>query len=401
MRENPDIADRIESGSLSSEQADVLASASDRTDGAAANDGELIDKLSGATPEQGRKIADDYVRDHTDPNDVQSAHDKARRIRNVRRYHTRTGTHRLILEGDRTSIDDIEGHINELSNILYQRDGGRDLPASKHRRTRDQRNFDAAHQLLTHTHNNTGPGAGNGSPVVDHDGDRGGAPGVKDRPRSAATIFVSLTVDQATGDSIAPVSRIGGGLLPPLVLDRLKCDSTWIGEIFSQNGDILWQGRGLRAATNAQWLALVARDQGCGQCGAHWSTCHAHHILPYEAPAQGDTDIDNLVLLCPSCHTSVHELEQTLYRNTAGQWVTRPAAPDEIAPRKPARPAKPKPTSGSGQRQPSKRKQSQRRSGKAPPDKPPGGDPPRSATTQQAKHTKRTKPTLTEQRRLC
>ena len=43
------------------EQADVIAAAADQTDGAAACDTDLIDRIAGTTPEQGKKKATKFV----------------------------------------------------------------------------------------------------------------------------------------------------------------------------------------------------------------------------------------------------------------------------------------------------------------------------------------------------
>ena len=46
-------------------------------------------------------------------------------------------------------------------------------------------------------------------------------------------------------------------------------------------------------------------------------------------------DIQNLALLCSSCHHDIHAAQQTIVRGSDGTWTTRPATPDEIAPKRP------------------------------------------------------------------
>ena len=101
-----------------------------------------------------------------------------------------------------------------------------------------------------------------------------------------------------------------------------------------------------RFATPTQFAALVARDNGCVLCGADPSRCQAHHLKPFEAEVKGKTNIDELALLCTSCHTWVHDAKQTLYYLVHEQigddpargspptlvWRTRPATPKETAP---------------------------------------------------------------------
>ncbi|NNK92212.1 MAG: HNH endonuclease [Acidimicrobiia bacterium] len=85
---------------------------------------------------------------------------------------------------------------------------------------------------------------------------------------------------------------------------------------------------------------MIARDQGCALCRAHYSLCEAHHIIPWESPARGPTDIDNGALVCTDCHHWLHEHDLILVRDpNTGTWTTRPAQPHEIVPkRKPAEP---------------------------------------------------------------
>ncbi|WP_419920091.1 HNH endonuclease signature motif containing protein [Candidatus Poriferisocius sp.] len=60
-----------------------------------------------------------------------------------------------------------------------------------------------------------------------------------------------------------------------------------------------------RSATQKQKLALYARDKHCVNCGLRATACDVHHIKPWEHG--GKTNINNLVLLCPTCHTQTHK----------------------------------------------------------------------------------------------
>ena len=154
-----------------------------------------------------------------------------------------------------------------------------------------------------------------------------------------------MTVEQATGVDPTPIRQVGGGLLAPTLLDELFCGAELVGMVVDSSGQPLWLGRSTRYFSHAQWLALIARDGGCADCGAHYSLCHAHHIIAWEAPARGPTDIDNAVLLCTDCHQRTHEHDRIWERNpTSGTWTTRPAQPHERAPKRgPGRSAEPEP----------------------------------------------------------
>jgi hypothetical protein len=64
-------------------------------------------------------------------------------------------------------------------------------------------------------------------------------------------------------------------------------------------------GRAARLFTPAQRIALAERDGGCACCGLDVPYTQAHHIDWWERDT-GPTDLDNGVLLCPPCHTRVH-----------------------------------------------------------------------------------------------
>ena len=329
VKKNPGIAKRMQSGGLSPDQVDVLAGAADKTDGAAAGDEQLIGELAALPPDQGRKVADDWVRDHTDASTVQDAYDRQRRRRCVRRWTTDRDTHVLALEGDQASSDRAELAIRNRSQDLYRADGGRTLPVGKHPRTRDQRSFDAAIDLLTGSgahHDDTAANSGDGRSASAGSG-----------PRS--TVVVTMTVEQATGVDPTPIRQVGGGLLAPTLLDELFCGADLVGMVVDGSGQPLWLGRSTRFFSHAQWLALIARDGGCADCGVHYSLCHAHHIVAWEAPARGPTDIDNAVLLCTDCHQRTHEHDRIWVRNpTSGSWTNPPPPPPQKAPQHRARP---------------------------------------------------------------
>ncbi|WP_024795553.1 HNH endonuclease signature motif containing protein [Tomitella biformata] len=96
-------------------------------------------------------------------------------------------------------------------------------------------------------------------------------------------------------------------------------------------GPILGYGRRRRMPSQAQLDVLHLRD-GCCQtpgCG-HTRFLHAHHVRFWERG--GRTDMDNLILLCGSCHRALHHGEFTIkalgqqqfqFRNKVGAVVER------------------------------------------------------------------------------
>ena len=83
---NPGLADKLADGTLSTEQVDIVAAAAEDTDGLAACDEELIDQVSAASPEQGKKKVRDWVNKRRDADAVQKRHDKQKSSRGVYRH---------------------------------------------------------------------------------------------------------------------------------------------------------------------------------------------------------------------------------------------------------------------------------------------------------------------------
>jgi len=345
VADNPELADRLCDDQLQTEHLDLLATANEQTNGAAANDTALIDALAATTPDQARRIASDWTRRQLREADIHAAHEQARRKRKVTKYDVDLTTSVLKVEGDRTSIDIMYQHLRHYANQQYQAQGGRDLPADQHPTTFDQRLYDACHNLITgnaspndscseadggidSSDSNAGvPERANGSTLPTQPS-RPGRPG---RP----VIFVSTTIENVSGCDSTPAELIGTGPISDSVLNQIGGDADLIAQIFSGDGEILWQSRKQRYATHAQQLALVSRDKGCVLCGAHPNGCDAHHLTPYNAPAKGDTDIENLASLCQPCHKHTHNNQLTLEKTEDGTWKLRPATPSEISPPRP------------------------------------------------------------------
>lgn len=316
VRSNPDLADDVETGELGAEQLDAIASAAEKTDGEAANDSELISEIREASPDEANRISARWLERRNDKNGAESRYARQRRRRSVHfGYDANSGCDVMHMPGDRETIEEMRRAIRARANEFYRADGGRDLPNCQHPRTHDQRMFDALKELTLGPRTNSEP-------------KRAASPS----PRSM--LHVGLTVDDEAADQIRAETIGGAGLLPKSVLERYSCSSIVAGTVFDQRGQVLWQGRQKRHATDAQFAALIARDRGCVLCGAEVSRCEAHHLMPWHAPGKGQTNIDEMALLCADDHHRIHEQHLTLYRTlgppgTKPTWATRPARPDE------------------------------------------------------------------------
>ena len=320
VHENPTLGQDLANGELNPEGLDAIASVSEQSNGAAANDTELVEKVKAALPDQATRIASRWLDDHTTPDEHEKRYSRQRRLRNLTRSYTRCGLESITAEGDMEAIDEIWSILSTESKRLYRADGGRNLTPEQHPRTRHQRLFDAFHTAITTS-----------SPTIT-------TSGPTSEPKRSVQVYVTLTLDELV-DGATKARLVGGGTIPQPLLDQyLNGDSHVAAVLFNGNGQVLWHGRNKRWATLPQTSALIARDQGCVLCAAHPASCDSHHLIPYNSPAHGLTNTDELALVCTDCHHHIHTTNQTLWcepdPRTPGKltWHLRPATPNEIPP---------------------------------------------------------------------
>ena len=70
-----------------------------------------------------------------------------------------------------------------------------------------------------------------------------------------------------------------GSPIPIVELHRLALEANLLPSIFDTKAQDMWLGRRQRTASEAQRVALIARDQHCIGCGANPLWCRAHHIM--------------------------------------------------------------------------------------------------------------------------
>jgi hypothetical protein len=322
-KENASLADKVESGELSEEQLDVIADASAKTNGAAAVDAAFIDKIADVDPDQGRALADEFVAEQATPGGTKTEHDRQRALRRASNYNSKkTGLNAIGLEGDSVAGKDMWNQIEKRADELYEADGGRDVPGQLHPRTRAQLLFDAAHELICNV--TTTPTGISRTPRYDSSTKPG-------RPQ----IFVGMTFDHYLGlDPSAVATQIGLGQIPDSVLAEYLEHADILGVLYDSNGQPLWLGRAKRHASLMQRYALILRDRHCVLCGADHSRCQVHHTMPWNAPGKGETNLDQLALLCGPCHRRLHADNHTIYRDATATWRTRPATPHETPPQR-------------------------------------------------------------------
>ncbi len=131
------------------------------------------------------------------------------------------------------------------------------------------------------------------------------------------TVVITIDADKLEAEVV------GDGPIPFSDALNAAVRSELYSMVQSADGGILKFGRNRRFASRLQKLALIVRDRGCvfPGCRAHWSKCHAHHLIEYEDG--GHTDIDYLAGVCGSHHPHLHMNDLRVVRRY-GKWMIEP-----------------------------------------------------------------------------
>jgi hypothetical protein len=290
----PSAADGLASGALSAEHVDLLGRAVEATSADAVEASGLVDRVTRRPADMAARDARDWVRSQQDATDVEATHRRRVAARRLSIFDNDDGM--TVVHGvfDPVTGEQIRKAVAAETNRLFHADGGRAKGSDV--RTPEQRRADAVAAMLT----------GASRP--------GGCPPVRNQVLLTATVADGAIVDGRLPD---------GRPLPDAIVERLACGSDLYALLLSQAGDPLWMGRRVRLATDAQWRSLIARDGGCVICSADPSRCEAHHVVAWQPPGAGPTDITNLVLLCGHHHHLVHDLGWRIVRATDG-WELQP-----------------------------------------------------------------------------
>ncbi len=144
---------------------------------------------------------------------------------------------------------------------------------------------------------------------------------VSDAKPQGTTLVLTAEWDMVNC-KIADVRLPDGDPLPMGEALRLACNADILPCVFNAKNQELWMGRKHRLATEAQRAALIVRDKHCIGCGRSAVWCEAHHIIEWQKG--GRTDIDNLVLVCTSCHHNIHDDGWEVHRRSDGAYELRP-----------------------------------------------------------------------------
>jgi hypothetical protein len=147
-------------------------------------------------------------------------------------------------------------------------------------------------------------------------------------------VVVHVDADRLSGaaDAEGRAHLEDGPAIAPGTAKRVACDAAVVALFEASDGSVLSVGRRTRAIPPAMRRALRVRDGGCRFPGCEQLRFTDGHHIRHWADG-GETELDNLVLLCRRHHTLLHEGDYTLegsasaltFRDKFGRGM--PAAP--------------------------------------------------------------------------
>ena len=153
--------------------------------------------------------------------------------------------------------------------------------------------------------------------------------------KSAGTDLLVIADFDVIKQQLANPRLADGSAIPIVELHRLALEANLLPSIFDTKAQDMWLGRKQRTASEAQRVALIARDQHCIGCKANPLWCRAHHIIWWSK--NGPTDVDNLVLVCDDCHHKIHDHGWQVYKHPkTGKYKLKPPNPTGTTKQNPA-----------------------------------------------------------------
>ena len=110
---------------------------------------------------------------------------------------------------------------------------------------------------------------------------------------------------------------------------QLACDCILTAIVMDETGNPINLARTMRTVTSRQKRALIARDHGCAfpGCGTPAAWTEGHHIRHWADG--GPTDLNNLVLLCGFHHRLIHHSDWEVFIGDDNHpWFIPPASVD-------------------------------------------------------------------------
>src|SRR5438309_1297371 len=138
-----------------------------------------------------------------------------------------------------------------------------------------------------------------------------------------ANIQVTASIETLKGLAGAAGAEMEFSLpISSVAVQRMACDCSVTRILLSQESLVIDIGRSKRVISGPARKALSARDGHCRWpgCERPASWCDGHHLVHWIDG--GDTDLDNLVLLCRRHHRMLHEGGWQVIKTEEGELVT-------------------------------------------------------------------------------
>ncbi len=371
VRKVPELYEAVQSGKVSQANARRLAEVITKTGSdAVAADGALLEDAQSLRPEQFVGAANRWIASQQADNGV-SQHAQQRAKRYLRFFDTEDGMVGLHGEFDKITGQRLHNRLRQTATRLLNADkqlpeeqrrkfpqcmadalqhhtsqtgsistdstsptAGRfnKLAGASGRKTADAASIRSnADTASAHRDHEISPNQEQANSLTDCDAGYGADAENENRSQSGfqseaisggwvADITVLARVDDAGRDLIYELSD--GSRLPPAVVEELTCNARLTSLIYERCGDALWRTRSRRTVTETQWQSLLATYGGCFHCGAAPAMCQAHHITPYSQG--GATSLDNLIMVCWSCHHRIHHDNWQIHEHPDGSHTLHP-----------------------------------------------------------------------------
>jgi hypothetical protein len=151
---------------------------------------------------------------------------------------------------------------------------------------------------------------------------KGGVTGGRQKP----TMLIVWTKEAFEGATQDPAFTDLGTRIPAHEARRLA-EHAQMRRVVMAGRAVLDLGKSVRLASDEQYLALIARDGGCGMpgCRVPGAFCEVDHIIEWDPNrTDGPTDLDNLWLLCPFHHRERHRPGVRLIGNANNLEISFP-----------------------------------------------------------------------------
>ena len=141
-----------------------------------------------------------------------------------------------------------------------------------------------------------------------------------------AEVQVTATIETLKGLAGAPAAELEFALpISGSSVQRMACDCSVTRVLLDQDSAVVDMGRSKRVISPKLRSALKIRDGHCQWpgCERDASRCDGHHLVHWAEG--GETNLDNLVLMCKRHHRMVHEGEWQLVRRNGRVVPVAPA----------------------------------------------------------------------------